>query len=376
MLKPAFRLCAWALLAMTALAQQAPPDPAVVMDSLEKQMAPLASAWLNSADPRTQAWGAYLVLRDRRTEAIPALLAMLAAFPRVEQPATQADVDRHDVMLEALDALIQLGVQTPAADAQRIYPEFPAQSLILFSRSQEDMAAALLAVFKSERRWSAAWLAAGNLLLQHHAKGFAAALIEDMTVHAQVMVIKPGLGSGGGGESSCCGASASPKAKAGWPPVGVYGFGGCGEGLRAGDTVLAGGTDSAYYRRLVSASYQMEDVSSCGCSADWDLVRQHYLTNLLSDSADQPPVSAHVSHTIVWQGPDAYRSELAAFIGDQQRVFAELVRRLGDQGLLSEEEAKSLRPRLQIRVSDQRASQEPALPAVAMLAGNVTVEAF
>jgi hypothetical protein len=376
MLKPAFRLCAWPLLAMTALAQQAPPDPAVVMDSLEKQMAPLANAWLNSADPRTQAWGAYLVLRDRRTEAIPALLAMLAAFPIVEQPATQADVDRHDAMLEALDALIQLGVQTPAADAQRIYPEFPAQSLILLSRSQEDTAAALLAVFKSERRWSAAWLAAGNLLLQHHAKGFAAALIEDMTVHAQVMVTEPGLESGGGGESSCCGASPSPKAKAGWPPVGVYGFGGCGESLRSGDTVLAGGTDSAYYRRQVSASYQMEDVSSCGCGADWDLVRQHYLTNLLSDSADQPPVSAHVSHTIVWQGPDAYRSALAAFIGDQQRVFAELARRLGDQGLLSEEEAKSLRPRLQIRVSDQRASQEPALPAVAMLAGNVTVEPF
>ena len=86
-------------------------------------------------------------------------------------------------------------------------------------------------------------------------------------------------------------------------------------------------------------------------------------------------MSAHVSHTIVWQGPDAYRSEIAAFIGEQQHVFAELARRLGEPGLLSEEEAKSLRPRLQIRVWDQRASQEPALPAVA-LANDVSVEPF
>jgi hypothetical protein len=53
----------------------------------------------------------------------------------------------------------------------------------------------------------------------------------------------------------------------------------------------------------VSASYQVEGVS--GCNPDQDLVRQHYLTKLLSASADQPPVRAHVSHAIAWQGLDA-----------------------------------------------------------------------
>ena len=77
------------LLAIAALAQQT-PDPAAIMDSLDKQMAPLASAWLNSADPRMQAWGAYMVLRDRRTEAIPVLLEMVARYPVVEEIATQA----------------------------------------------------------------------------------------------------------------------------------------------------------------------------------------------------------------------------------------------------------------------------------------------
>ena len=240
MLRPTFGSCALALLAIVARAQQAPPDPATVMENLEKQMAPLASAWLHSADPRTQAWGAYIVLRDGRTEAIPDLLALVAGFPVVEEVAMPADVDRHDAMLGVLDAIIQFGAQVPASDTQRICPEFPVQSLILLSRSEEDTAPALLAIFKSERRWPAAWLAAGDFLLERHAEGFAAAVVEGMTVHAQVMVTEPGIRWGTGGSAFCGGTGLPPKSKAGWPLVGVYAFGGCGERLHPGATVLAG----------------------------------------------------------------------------------------------------------------------------------------
>jgi hypothetical protein len=106
------------------------------------------------------------------------------------------------------------------------------------------------------------------------------------------------------------------------------------------------------------------------------LVRQHYLTALLSSSPDQPPVRAHVSHTIMWQGVEDYRGELTAWIAEQQRVFAELARRLGEQGLLSGEDVKALRPALQIHVWEQRPSSQPTLPAVVPLTANVTVERF
>lgn len=380
MLRPAFRLCASGLLALAALAQQPLPDPAAVVDSLQKQMAPLASAWLNSADPRTQAWGAYLVLRDRRTEAIPALLAMLARYPVIEERATQADADQHDAMLGVLDALIQFGADVPSTDAQRIYPEFPVQSLILLSRSPEDTAPALLDIFrtefKTERRWPAAWLAAGNLLLERRAGGFAAAVVQGMTVHALVTVTEPHTGGGFGGGLLCCGLGGSAKPKAGWPPLGVYAFGGCGVDLQPGATVLAPGTDPAYYYRQVNASYHADGVPPGCCRPDEDLVRQHYLTALLSSSPDQPPVRAHVSHTIMWQGVEDYRGELTAWIAEQQRVFAELARRLGEQGLLSGEDVKALRPALQIHVWEQRPSSQPTLPAVVPLTANVTVERF
>jgi hypothetical protein len=375
MLKAAFCLCAPGLLAAAALAKQTPPDPAIVMGRLDEQLAPLASAWLQSSDPRLQAWGAYMVLHDRHAEAIPVLLAMVARFRVVEELATQADADQHDAMLGVLDALIQFGAQVPAGDAQRIYAEFPVQSLILLSRSQEDTAVALLSIFKSEQRWPAAWLAVGALLLERRAEGFAAAVVEGMTVHAQVMVTEPGTGSGVGGSALCCGAGLPPKDKAGWPPLGVYAFGGCGNRVQVGAMVLAGGTDPAYYHRQVNASYHA-DALSCGCNPDKDLVRQHYLTRMLFETDEHPPVRAHVPHTIVWQSPDAYRSELAAFMGEQQHVLAELARRLGERSLLSEAEAKSIRPRLQIRVWDQRASQEDALPAVAPLSENITIEPF
>src|SRR5579863_3303171 len=332
MLKAAFGLCAPGLLVLAALAQQTPPDPAIVMGRLDEQLAPLATAWLQSSDPRLQAWGAYMVLRDRRTEAIPVLLAMVARFPVVEELATQADVEQHDAMLGVLDALIQFGAQAPVGDAQRIYPEFPVQSLILLSRSQEDSTPALLSIFKSEQPWPAAWLGAGALLLERWADGFATAVIEGMTVHAQVMVTEPGTGSGGAGSATCCGGGLLPKDKAGWPPLGVYAFGGCGNRVQVGAMVLAAGTDPAYYHRQVNASYHADAVS-CACNPDKDLVRQHYLTRMLFEPDEHPPVRAHVSHTIVWQSPDAYRSELAAFIGEQQHVLAELARRLGEQSL-------------------------------------------
>jgi len=367
-------LSAAALLSMAAWAQQ-PPDPAALMDHLEKQIAPLTAAWLGSPDARLQAWGAYLTLRGGRTEALPAMLALLAAYPVGIETATPSDSDWHDAMLGILDALIEFHAPVPAADAQRIYPDFPVQSLILLSRAQEDATPALLDIFRTESTWPSAWLAAGNLLLPRRAPGFAQAVIANLTVHALITVTEPGSGGGFGGSSSCCGASLPPKLKAGWPPVALYTFGGCGSQVQPGATLLAAGADPAFYHRQVSASYQVAAFSGC-CNPDRDLVRQRYLAALISASADEPPVRAHISHTLVWQGLDAYRAALTAFIQEQQRIFAALAKRLAEQNLIGEEDVATLRPALHVSIWDQRAAHDPVLPTLASPAGNVTIEPF
>jgi hypothetical protein len=71
-------------------------------------MAPVMNAWLHSSDPRTQAWSAYLALRARHTEAIPVLLEFLAKYSMTGETFWPAGSDRHDAMLETLDAFIQL----------------------------------------------------------------------------------------------------------------------------------------------------------------------------------------------------------------------------------------------------------------------------
>ena len=81
-----------------------------------------------------------------------------------------------------------------------------------------------------------------------------------------------------------------------------------------------------------------------------------------------------MTHTILWQGVEAYRSELESFVAEQQHLFIELARRLGDGGQLSAEDAKTLRPALQIQIWDQRPGQQPALPAITTPADNVTIE--
>ena len=160
----------------------------------------------------------------------------------------------------------------------------------------------------------------------------------------------------------CCALGSSAKPKAGWPPLEVYAFGGCGDRLQPGAVLLAGGTDPAYYHRQVNAGYQVDGGSLGCCRPDQDRVRQHYLSLLFFASAEARS--------------DAYRGELAAVIAEQQRVFAEPVRRLGKQALLSGEDAQTLRPALRVRVWDRRASREPALPTVPTVAENVTVEPF
>ena len=350
------------LLAIAALGQETPPpDPATIIAGQEKQVGKWTDGWLHSSDMRLQAWGAYLVARDRRTEAIPTLLGIVDVHTVVvEQAAVIADQDRHNAMLEALDALLELGAAMPPAEAQRIFPEFPVQSLIFLLRSSEDPGAALLAIFRSEPAMGAAWLAAGALLTEHHTGGFSAAVVAGMTVHAEVTVLDPNGGFTRGGGLLCGAMGTTGPPTAGWPPLTVYSFSGCGDRLEPGAMVLAGGTDPAYYHRRVGPR---ESGGSYGCNPDRDLVRQHYLTTMLSASAERPPVHAHVSHSIVWQGPDAYRQDLSVFVAEQRQVLAGLMRRLHEADLISEDEAKAMSPKLDIQVLDYRNSREPALPS-------------
>ncbi len=374
MSQSAARLIACAGAAMlAALAQTASPpaDPSAVTENMQKQDRKLATAWLQADDPRTQAWGAYLAVRSRLSDLAPSLLGVLSTYSQTDPPATMAETDQRDTMMAVLDALIELGIEVHAADASKLYSQFPTQSLILLSRSHEDTGSFLLSVFENNPVPVGGWLAAGNLLATQRAPGFAAAVLRGMTVRATVTVQTPGGPGYGRGSSSCCGAGISPQPKPGWPPVGNYALSNCtSPGI--GSTILAAGPDPAYYSRAVN-TYYTAGTSACGCYPDPDLVRQHYLATLLQSPPETPPIKAAIAHHIEWQDAGAYQTNLRAFIAGQQQTFANVAQRLNASGLMTAEEAASARPALAIEIWDQRSAATP-LPAITDIGDRVTMK--
>ena len=207
--------------------KQTPPDPAAIVHEAHEHEQQLAKQWLASGDPRTVAWGASLASRDLHGALLPDLLNVLRAHTVTPQPASLAEVDEHNAMLAVLDAILEIHGDVSGADAVKLYPEFPAQALILLSRSQDDINAPLLEIFNSSNDRTEYTLTAGNLLASRRAPGFAATVLNRITIHSLVSVFNEGSGGGFGGGSLCCGVGGSMPDKAGWPAVGTYGVGVC-----------------------------------------------------------------------------------------------------------------------------------------------------
>jgi hypothetical protein len=340
---------AWLIFAL-CFAQQT--DPAAIVASQDQASAQLAIQWLHSVDPRTQAWGAYLALRDRRVDLVSDLAALLIAYPANGDPLSLGDKDRHDAMLAVLDGLIQLPSQALVQDAVRIYPEFPVQSLLLMQSAWNigapfgSGAPLLMNIFKTDER-TGAWLAAGNMLVQANHPPFASELLDSMTVHALVTVVTPGEGRMGRGIAGSCLGPAPGQPKSGWPQVGNYHFTAC---ARPGQGVLVPGVDPVCYIRSVDAVYGPTSDSSCSGYPMRDLARQHYISTMLLAPVDTPPIKSEVEFQITWQSADAYRKELSDFIERQQGAFEETARKLG---------APQARPKLAIEIWDQRPVKTP-----------------
>lgn len=109
-------------------------------------------AWLQSADPRQQAWGAWYSGRDVLPETIPLLQQVVSS--RIAS-AAMADMAAADV---ALDALIQLNAAVPADLLLLVHERRPAQALVLLSKGGEDAADALVTLMRREKGLS--WFAA------------------------------------------------------------------------------------------------------------------------------------------------------------------------------------------------------------------------
>lgn len=369
-------LLAGALLALLRVSLQAQQqteidsDPAAVVRSLQEHSAELARNWLQSADPRTQAWGAFLVLRDRQMQLIPDLLKILSTYRPTSGPDAAAEKDRDDALSEVLDALIQLNADVPGPESAKIYSWFPNQSLILLARSRQNTTSTLLKIFQTERELFR-WLAAGNLLLTRRAAGFAAAVLEGLIVQATVLVHDPNQGGGRGGGPLSCWYFEVPPSRAGWPEIGTYLISRASE---APASVLAEGTYPVYFDREVNTGAVFKLINrAAGCHLDQNLVRQQYLDPLLATFSEKAILRAHLDYSTEWQGKESYTKDVLNFVQEEQQTFSRVVRELASKGLLLPGEAKIAHLNLDIRIWDARTAKEPALPKVPVFDPNITI---
>jgi hypothetical protein len=366
-------LC-FAFSASLAAQQPSLSDPVSLLHANAQQRAAWANEWLHSDDARRLAWGAWLAKQDRQTALIPLLNEKVAEYQPAEGSRSPTDLDRHDALLAVLDALIGLGAAVPADQARKLYPEFPAQSLILLLRSPGPDGPALLDIARiAKANWN--WLAAGNELVKDRTPGFAAFLLSRFTQHLTITVVDGGIGGFSASAGSECGFSLrAPKAS--WPAVGLYLLSQFPQrlpGVTA--TYLVGGDTPVYYLRVEPGNYDNpgDDPGACD-DGNRDQYRAQYLGRLMASASPPIKLDAYPYTTIEWKGETDYRQQLLATVEQQSALFRRALAAVEDPArVLGPGETETWKPRIEILVRDDRANKSVLLPAPPEQAGTVSV---
>jgi hypothetical protein len=373
----------WLLAIVASLASrsaQAQDDPAQIVRAQEVASAGLATTWLGSPDPRIRAWGAYLASQVTHHTGAPEeraisrqLIALAEDYQLRPQPLSAADRDEHDTMAGVLDALIQTGwdLDLPAPRAAALSPEFPAQAIIMLAHRQGHVTPLVWDLVRREDRNAAVWLAGVNMLKMDRAPGLARFLLAGLTIDARITVLDEHPMPPGGGFGASCSGGGSPPPRAGWPPVGNYRLNG-GPG-----TLVTHAVDPVFYTRSVGAADlgppDVESVCAWRLAADGNRLRTRLLANLADESPDHPSVNSTVSDTMSWRGSAAFVTDLGTFVSTQETLVTALVAKLLSGGLLTPDDAWTVRPMLEVRIDDRRGEQTTALPAVTDLPANVRI---
>ena len=312
-----------------------------------------AARLLKSNVNRERAWGAYLVGLHELKDETPALVSILE-----DESLGGGGTEESAVRQAALDALIRLDAEAPAETLLPLYESAPDEVLILLAHSPEKNRRALLTLFREDAD-NVRWLAAGNLLAETRAPGFAARLLASLKIKATVYVFDTegehlisGYGRNGGG--GCGGGSRGPGPE--FPPVGYYSL---YEYARRGATVLAAtGPRVVYYARR---GYR----DNCPSPIDWDdrdALRVDYLEGLARGAEEMTSFNNSLWHELVCKDAPQCLKALAGARDEIKRAYGALVRRLSNDGLLDGDEAAGLKPDITLDINDARERKSFPLP--------------
>lgn len=311
-----------------------------------------AARLLKSYENRERAWGAYLVGVHGLKGQTPSLVSILE-----DENLSGGGEGEAAVRQAALDALIRLDAKVPAEALVPLYASTPDEVLILLAHSPEKNQSALLTLF-TEDISNVRWLAAGNLLAQTRAPGFAARLLASLKIKASVYVYEregeSGLFGGGmNGGGGCGGGGTSPGRE--FPPVGYYVL---DDGARRGATVLATGPHIIYYTRNTYHTF-------CPSGTFWldrDSMRVEYMKELLRAGEEMSSFEDSLWQEVVCKDTPQCLKVLAGARDRVKRTYGAVLRRMLNDGLLDGAEAAELKPDITLDITDARERKSFPLP--------------
>jgi hypothetical protein len=251
--------------------------------------------------------------------------------------------------------LIQLKAEIPPEIGEALLSPYPAQAtILLYGRGCQDVRISTFILDNSQP--DEPWLVAAGCLSVNR-RG-PVELLQRFQVSAQVKVFDPDRGEGNrfrpiGG---LAGAGANGTVALGWPEIHGYRLM-MGSDASSGATLLMPGIHAVYYERG-------PDSQPNPPSHDRHEYILDFLTNLLHVNKKALGLDTHPSAQLHWLGAQRYRSDLEAFVADQQRRYAALLSELVRQRAVTEEDAAGSRLKLDITIVDQRSKRVDSIPTL------------
>lgn len=327
----------------------------------------LAAQWLDSPDPRLQAWAIYLI-RHYNLDSFSSRIEQILLRPVPDELQEQ---DWSDVQLAALDCLIQMNVSLPAFELQDLADRFPTEVLILAAKSPGDKSPLLLNLFDRAENYEA-YVAVGNLLVTNPSPQFVRRLMASVYIHLYAAVYDFGANPGNPGSgwaSDTFGIPEPPKES--WPPVGRYVLTESSDGA----VLLSPGKHPIYYRRTETNIYA--DRGFGGGSETSGHSRneraQEYLAQILGFGPDTFPLKIYRRLSLYWNNGETLKQGIKDSVIQQRQIYSSTAAEFVKRGLLDVDDVNSLRPRILLSLSDCREGNHGPLPDMTDIAAELSI---
>jgi hypothetical protein len=329
-----------------------------------------AISLMAGASPRETAWAAYTIAQENRSDAIPSLAALIGSYQgdpipeRGSMPPEAAEIEA------VADALIQLQAVLPGDVVMHLYPQFPAQTIILLSRASDDTAP-LLHIFETTR-WRDLWLAAGNLLALHPPPEFVRSLLDGVVATFTFRVVAPSdqtepsrMGSGCAGDFMM----SHDPAFADWPKARMYRL---ITNERESRLIASGRPQNSFapgIHPVVYSTWETTDYRDAWTDGDCSPGKSKYwrtglLAQLEGKNLNDFPLKPETEETIRYSSAALFENSVQATIEKQSSAFRDIVASFVQSGLLTVGDEFALRLNCRIQVQDTRPGPREALPLV------------